>query len=118
MEVQFEDAGAFLIAKVSGVFSLRAMLSIVEKIAAEARARHAERVLVESLDVTGDIPNIDRYYLGKGAAEMLLHVERVAILRPAHLRYARLGIDVAHNRGLDIRAFLDAEAAKDWLDAS
>jgi hypothetical protein len=39
MEVQFEDAGAFLTAKVPGVFSLPGMLSIVERIAAEARAR-------------------------------------------------------------------------------
>jgi hypothetical protein len=117
MEVQFEYAGAFLIAKVSGVFSLPAMLSIVEKIAAEARARQAQRVLVESFGVTGDIPDIDRYDLGKRAAEMLLHVERVAILRPAHLSTG-FGIDVARNRGLDIRAFLDAKTAEDWLNAS
>ena len=117
MEVQFEDAGGFLIAKVSGEFSLRAMLSIVEKIAAEARARHAQRVLLESLEVTGDIPDIDRYELAKRAADMLRHVERLAIVRPAHLRYTRFGIDVAHNRGLDIRAFVDAKTAEDWLNA-
>jgi len=48
---------------------------------------------------------------------MLRHVERLAIVRPAHLRYTRFGIDVAHNRGLDIRAFVDAKTAEDWLNA-
>ena len=117
MEVQFEDARAFLVARVSGAFSLQAMLRVVEKIAAEARARGAQRVLLESLSVTGDIPDIDRYDLGKRAAEMLLHVERVAILRPAHLNTS-LGIDVARNRGLDVRAFPDTKTAEDWLNAS
>jgi len=115
MEVHFEDEPSFLVARAAGSFSLEGMIATFEKTAAVARARGARRVLFDAAAITGDLPDLDRYDLGKRAAEVFAHIERLAVVRPANVRYTGFAFDVAQNRGLDARAFLDPKAAADWL---
>ena len=115
MDVHFEDGPGYLLARTIGAFALPAMLATFEKIAAEARARGVRRVLIDSASMSGEIPELDRYDLGKRAAETFAHVERLAVLRSTGIRYTGFAFDVAQNRGLDARAFVDRAEAERWL---
>ena len=115
MEVQFEDGPSILVASATGSYSLEAMLATLECVAAEARSRAARRVLLDLRSVTGEVPDLDRYDLGKHAAETFAHVERLGVIRSPHLRYSAFAFDVAQNRGLDARPFLDRAEAERWL---
>lgn len=115
MEVQFQDGLGLLVASATGSYSLEAMLPMLDKVAAEASARGVQRILLDLRDVTGDVPDLDRYELGKHAAKAFAHVDRLGVLRQARLRHTSLAFDVAQNRGLDARAFLDRTEAERWL---
>jgi hypothetical protein len=91
------------------------MLALLEGIGTTARARGARRILLDLVGVTGDLPDLDRYDLGKEAAALLAHIERLAVIRRADLRYTGFAFDVAQNRGLDARGFIDPKQAEVWL---
>ena len=91
---------------------------MLEVVAAETKANGVRRVLIDAIDVTGDMPDLDRYDFGKRAAELLGHIERLAILRGPGFRYSGFFFDVAQNRGLQTRAFLVREEAVAWLTGS
>ena len=115
MEVQFEDGIGFLIAKAAGTYSLDAMLRMFERVAAEAHARGMRRVLLDVIQVNGDVSDLDRYDMGRRAAEVFAHVERIGVIRNPQLRYTGFAFDVAQNRGLDARAFVERTDAERWL---
>jgi len=113
--VQFEDSPGILVAGATGSYSLETMLPMLERVAAEARTRGARRVLLDVSQVGGEVPDLDRYEMGKRAAGMFAHIERLGVLRPSHLRYTGFAFVVAQNRGLDARPFLDRAEAERWL---
>jgi len=104
-----------LLVRASGAYALKEMLAVLEGMGATARARGARRILLDVSKVSGDLPDLDRYDLGKGAAALLAHIERLAVVRRADLRYTGFAFDVAQNRGLDARGFIDPKEAEAWL---
>ena len=115
VQVQFEDGSAFLVARMSGEFSLQGMLAALERIAAESRSRAARRILVDISAVEGDIPDLDRFDIGRRGAEIFSHIERLGVLRDPRMRFTGFALDVAQNRGLDVHAFLERAEAVQWL---
>ena len=115
MEAQFEDGPAYLVMHLAGPFSLESALATLEKAASAARARGTRRVLIDATQVTGDPSDLDRYDMGKEAAEVFAHVERVAFVLWASARFTGFAFDVAQNRGLDVRPFRDRAEAARWL---
>lgn len=113
--MQFEDSPGILVASATGSYSLETMLPMLESVAAEARTRGARRVLLDVSQVGGEVPDLDRYEIGKHAAGTFAHIERLGVLRSPHLRYTGFAFDVARNRGLDARPFLDRAEAERWL---
>ena len=91
---------------------------LLEMVAAEAQDKGARCVLIDAVNITGDMPDLDRYDFGKRAAQLLGHVDRLAILRGPGFRYTGFFFEVAQNRGLQARAFLVREEAVAWLTDS
>ena len=115
IEVQFEDGPGILVASATGSYSLEAMLPMLERVAAEARTRGARRVLIDVSRVGGEVPDLDRYEMGKYAAGTFAHIERLGVLRAPDLRYTGFAFDVAQTRGLDARPFVARAQAERWL---
>jgi len=104
-----------LFVRASGPYALKEMLAVLKGMGVTAQARGARRILLDLSEVTGDPPDLDRYELGKEAAALLAHIERLAVIRRAELRYIRFAFDVAQNRGLNARGFVDRKEAEAWL---
>jgi hypothetical protein len=115
LRLLFEDRPGYLLAHVSGPHSLDEGRAVFRQIAAAARERNARRILLDSTGITGHVPDLDRYDLAKEAAAMLHQVERLAMVVGAFPQYTGFGIDVARNRGLDVRPFRDPDEAIAWL---
>ena len=118
LRFDIEDGPGYLVVHVAGAFSLKESLATLEKAASVARARGMRRILFDASQVTGNPSDIDRYDVGKEAAELFAHIERLAFVRWATSRYTGFAFDVAQNRGLDARAFLDRAEAERWLTGS
>ena len=118
------DAG-YLHAVVRGEFRLHeAQRTFLEVLQVITRDR-LYRVLLEGLEVTGEPTTIERFYYGKfAAAAVTIATARDAIVSPRFayvLKYPvldpmRFGEIVAVNRGMNIKAFEQIEAARHWLD--
>ena len=104
-----------VVAKAVGSYSLESLLAVFEKIAAAARTRGARWILLDLSAVAEDIPDLDRYDMGKRGAEIFAHIDRIAVVRGEHHRYTGFAANVARNRGLDARGFLDRAKAAQWL---
>jgi hypothetical protein len=116
MEVQLEDGDpALLVAKAMGSYSLESLVAVFEKLAAAARRRGLRLILLDLSAIPQDIPDLDRYDMGKRGAEIFTHVDRLAVVRGTQHRYSGFAVDVAQNRGLDARGFLDRAEAAQWL---
>ena len=106
MDLGLAEDSRYLVARPAGASTLEKAVRLLEIIAAETNEKGVRRVLIDAVDVTGDMPDLDRYDFGKRAAGLLGHVERLAILRGPGFRYTGFFFDVAQNRGLQTRAFL------------
>ena len=118
MNTQYEDAPRFLIVRVSGAYALKQLLAVLERTGATARSRGARRILLDLSAVTGAPRDLDRYDLGKEAASLLSHIERLGVVRRADLQYTSFAFDVAQNRGLNARGFIDSKEAEAWLTSA
>ncbi len=113
--LDIEETPGYLLARLGGPYSLANALAALERIAVVSRERKARAILLDVTGMSGDIPDLDRYDIGKEAAEVFPHIHRVGILSMPGKRVTGFAIDVAANRGLDMRAFLDRAEAAAWL---
>jgi len=126
MDIAFEmrPGSGFLDARVSGKFSLqeakRTFLELLETV-----ARHkVEKVLLDGRNIAGSPKNVERFYYGSFVADSVLKFENpdfspatqfAYVLKDPVLDPQRLGETVAVNRGMNVQAFEDPEAALGWL---
>ena len=84
------------------------------------------RVLLDGLEITGEPTVIERFYYGKFAAAAVTlstgqdgtFIPKFAyVLEHPVLDPGRFGETVAVNRGMNVKAFEDLEAARRWLGA-
>jgi hypothetical protein len=72
-------------------------------------------VLLDIREVVGFLSDMDRYDLGVGGASLGIRVPFAVVGREPLIEPERLGEIVARNRGMNVRAFTDYEAARTWL---
>jgi len=113
--VEIRDADGYLLATQAGDYSLADSLAHMERVAAVTRERKLRRVVFDITRLVGDVPDMDRFEIGKEAAEIFQHVDRVAIVMAGSARSNGFALDVAANRGLDMRSFVSAAEAIDWV---
>ena len=116
LQVRFEEASGYLSVLVSGRYSLADFLDAIDRIGAESSALRARCVLINLLGIVGHIPDLDRYDLGLRAADALGRLDKLACIAALdQVNY--LAENVAQNRGLNVRVFVDEAAALAWIAA-
>jgi hypothetical protein len=118
MQIDFENAGRYLAANVSGPYSLQGMRELIDQIAEESAKRRLERVLVDVSHMTGDAPTVERYqYAQYAAARLHRDVQKCAACAGSGQRLEPFTEVVAQNRGLQLRVFRERAEAVGWLTA-
>jgi hypothetical protein len=118
MDLKLESRDGFLLATVVGQVSLAEAIKVCKKSCDAAVRRGFGKILFDFLGLTGEISELERYELGKQAAEYCRN------LSPT-LKTAVIGkpptVDgfvarVASNRGIVVETFSERQAALDWLN--
>jgi hypothetical protein len=122
--IETGDDADYLHAVIRGKFRLdeaqRTFLTLLEVVV----RNRISRVLLEGLEITGKPTTIERFYYAKfAAAAVTISTGRDALFRPRFayvlkhpvLDPQRFGENVAVNRGMNVKAFEDLEAARRWL---
>ena len=78
------------------------------------RAHNRRRVLIDITGMDGDIPQLDRFLLGKRVGRLWGRRVKVAILTHPE-RITRFFENVANNDGANVQVFGDVESARRWL---
>ena len=118
--------GKLLHATIEGEFDLDfAKQHFLELISVLVQHR-CEKILVDALDLVGDPLPVERFFYGAFVAEAVTQFKQ-RHMRDGLLPFAyvmveptldprRLGETSARNRGMNVRAFDNIDAALDWLE--
>ena len=109
-----------------GEFSLSEAMRTFQEVLDALVEHRCEKVLFDGRAVSGDPTVIDRFYYGEFAANCInrlrqngslqLNPEFAYVLLQPVLDAHRLGEAVANNRGMNVKAFDDLEAAMRYLE--
>jgi hypothetical protein len=108
-----------LVAKADGQVSLSEVVSIFTKACDVAAEKGFDRILVDCLQVEGELATLERYELGRKVAEYCLNRSfnpKIATVGKLPL-VDGFGALVAGNRGLTAETFSELPKAMDWLKA-
>src|SRR5689334_25295227 len=111
MQVDFQNAGRYLEANVSGPYTLHSMRELIDRIAEDSAKRKLEYVLVDVSRMTGDAPTTDRYHYAHYAAATLGHLRKCAACAGSGQRLEPFTEAVAQNRGLRLGVFRERTEA-------
>lgn len=100
--------------KVTGDASLSDFVQLIDDMADESRRRGDKRILVDLLDVGGDLKFTEHFQMGERAALRLQHLEKVASVVPVG-KLTRTSEKVALTQGLQLRVFSSMTEAIRWL---
>lgn len=104
----------FTSVKVTGSASLAAFTQLICDMGEETRRRGDTRVLVDLLDVEGDMKFTDHFQMGEEAAKRLQHLEKLASVVPSD-KITHTTEKVALMQGLQLRVFTSINDAIRWL---
>lgn len=115
---KIEVTDAYVYVQMQGTYAgtddaLAGMESIVE----QCRKAQRWRVLIDVTGLSGSIPQLDRFLLGKRAARIWGQRLRVAIYTQTK-ETNRFFENVATNEGANVQVFRDRSAAEAWLQTS
>lgn len=112
---QVEVADDFLIMRVTGSYGgAQEAAADLAGVPERCRAHNRRRVLIDITGMDGDIPQLDRFLLGKRVGRLWGRRVKVAILTHPE-RITRFFENVANNDGANVQVFGDVESARRWL---
>jgi hypothetical protein len=115
-KVTFTERDGYLEALLPETDSVAVMLVAVRDVIRRCLDQKPSRLLVDFGEFRVAMSTWERFELGKMAAEVAMHVTRVAaVARPEIIDPQKIGVTVARNRGLMVDIFSDREAALAWL---
>ena len=102
--------------KLTGPSELAELKRLLAKIGQDSGALALRKLLLDLLDVEGDLSMGERYELGVATAEALAGFGKIAVVQlgRVHRGFAAL---VANNRGARINIFTEVAPALAWLQA-
>lgn len=109
----FEEYPGYALVKVAGSWRRDLLLKYIDRIAIDCRFHGCDRVLVDALEVGGQLTDIDRFVAGERVAEVCKGIRMAAIL-PAH-QINKFGEFVATSRGAELLVTSDRDQALKWL---
>jgi len=116
LTVTAEAKGSILWLTAVGRYSLADFTALIEALKAQAEQSNCERVLLDIRAISGEVSDMDRFFIGKFAAEQLSHRIKVAAVYHAQ-KINRFAENVAVNRGARVGAFATEQDALTWLEA-
>jgi hypothetical protein len=116
LQLQIEETQNYLIARFIGSGVVEDVWRHYELIAEHCKRVNKNKLLLDYTKAHGEASLVDRYYLGDRGRVFAKHNIKVATVdRPERLDPRRFGVMVAQNRGVNVRAFTNAEDAAKWL---
>ena len=100
--------------KVVGEATLGDFVQLIDEMAEDSRRRGDKRLLVDLLDVGGELKFTEHFQMGERAALRLQHLEKVASVVPP-AKITRTSEKVAQTHGLQLRVFTSMNEAIRWL---
>jgi hypothetical protein len=115
LSIKLHRLPGFSSLKVTGVAALTDFVELIQTMGARTEREGIRRVLVDLLEVEGELRFTDHFQLGERAAQQLRHLERIASLVPLD-RITRTSEKVAARQGLQLRVFTSMTEAIRWLE--
>jgi len=115
--VQLHHDQPYLLAEVSGPAMLGDLCGAADLVATAARMKGHRRALIDMLGMQPQLSFTDHLQLGTYVAAALDDLERVATVVTEQVR-SGASEKAAQRSGLDLRAFVDGEEARRWLQES
>ena len=114
LTVKIHRLPEFTSLKAIGDATLGDFVQLIDGMADESRRRGDRRLLVDLLDVGGELKFTEHFQMGERAALRLQHLEKVASVVPA-AKLTRTSEKVAQTHGLQLRVFTSMTEAIRWL---
>jgi hypothetical protein len=119
MQVTLASQDDFLLATAAGLVSFKEVLRVFKNVIDTATERGFNKILMDFMAVNGELSAIDLYEIGEVMAEYCVGKSicpKVAVIgKPPAV--TGFGAEVASNRGLTSRTFLEKQPALNWLRA-
>ncbi len=113
--VRIEQTPDCLLVSARGTMSVAWFIALVGRIAQVVRDTPTKSALIDVREVVGSLSDMDRYDIGVGAASFGIRVPVGIVGTEPLIEPDHLGEVVARNRGMNVRAFTDYDAASRWL---
>jgi hypothetical protein len=102
----------------NGSFTFEAALRLLKQICDIAKERKVNKILVNGLEIDGELSTFDRYNLGAQIPEYIkqnqLNLKLAFVGKPPTMN--GFAARVAQNRGLVTEIFSSQQEAEDWLN--
>ena len=115
-DIRIRRLREFTSLKVTGRASLADFVDLITRMGEETRRCGDRRVLVDLLEVQGDLKFTEHFQIGEEAARGLRHLQKVASVVPEE-KITRTSEKVALMQGLQLRVFTSMTEAIHWLSA-
>ena len=114
LNVALHNLPGYLSIKITGPASLEELVDVIATVGTQTRERGDKRVLVDLLDVEGEMKFTDHFQLGTQVAQHLRHLDRLASVVPED-KITRTSEKVALKQGFQLRVFTSLGKAVQWL---
>lgn len=104
----------FTSVKVTGTASLEAFSQLILCMGEQTRVRGDKRVLVDLLEVVGEMKFTEHFQLGEQVARRMQHMDKVASVVPPD-KLTRTSEKTAIKQGFQLRVFTSMNEAIHWL---
>jgi hypothetical protein len=114
LQVSVHRLQHFTSMKVTGKASLEAFSQLILSMGEQTRLRGDKRVLVDLLEVAGDLKFTEHFKMGEQVARRLQHLDKVASVVPPE-KLTRTSEKTALKQGFQLRVFTSMNEAIHWL---
>ena len=116
LQLQMEQMSGYLAARFIGVAAPGEGLQQFELIAEHCKLTNNDKLLIDTTGFDVKVTLADRFLLGERLEIFARYrIKVVFVSRPEQLDPRKFAVMVAQNRGVNVDAFTDLQAAEEWL---
>jgi hypothetical protein len=116
IQLRMEQMPGYLAARFTGMGVPGAASQRFGSIAEHCRRTNNDKLLIDATGYKVKIYTADRFFLGERSRIFALYKLKVAfVCTPEQIDPEKFGVLVAQNRGVNVEAFVDFQAAEEWL---
>jgi hypothetical protein len=115
-QLQMEQMSGYLVARFIGTAMPGEVSQRFELIAEHCKRTNNDKLLIDTTGFNVKVTLVDRFLLGERLGIFARYkIKVVFVSRPEQLDPRKFAVMVAQNRGVDVDAFTDFQAAEEWL---